>query len=182
MPRKRPDIVDTGIKDESLPGMPADPPPVERRGPGRPKGAKTAAKTAPMIRSASTGRAMSKAQAKAKVATELYGFASLLVGMWEMRDPECAAPWSEEVTLPAGRQDRLSAVVERVVEIFARNDAVLNAMATTGLIGEIGMLASLLWPAVKTVWQHHGPGGAGHQSAEVGAEDYAQRYPAPALA
>lgn len=184
MPRKKPEIVDAGIQDESLPGMPPDPQPVERRGPGRPRGSKTATKAAPpkMIRDTGTGRAMSKAQAKAKVATELYGFGSLLVGLWEMRDPECAAPWTEQVDIPGGRQERLAAVVEKVVDIIARNDAALSALATSTMIGEGAILASLLWPPVKTVWRHHGPGGAGHHHGEDGAEDYAQRYPAPALA
>ena len=182
MPRANQQIKDSGIADEALPGMAADPAPVvSKRGPGRPRGSKAAAKPVKILRDSGTGRAMSKAQAKEKVATELYGFASLMVGMWEMRDPECAAPWTEEVNLPGGRQERLAAVVGKVVDIFARNDAVLNAMATTGMIGEIGMLASLIWPAVKTAWSHHGPGGMGHQE-QLGVEDYARQYPAPALA
>jgi hypothetical protein len=184
MPRARAGaIADSGIVDESLPGMPADPQPVTRRPPGRPRGSKTVKKAAPakIIRDSSSGRAMSKAQAKAKVATELYGVASLMVGMWEMRDPDCAGVWTDTLELPSGTQERLAAVVERVVDIFARNDAVLSAMATTGILGEVALLGSLIWPALKKAWQHHGPNGVGHGGGEEAGMDYARQYPAPSL-
>ena len=179
MPRANPQIKDSGIVDQALPDMPPDPAPVAKRGPGRPRGAKTT-KPVKMVRD-SGGRAMSKAQAKDKVATELYGLASLMVGMWEMRDPECAGPWTEEVNLPGGRQERLAAVVGKVVDILARNDSVLNALATTTMLSEGAVLAGLIWPPVRTVWRHHGPGGMGHQPMQE-AEDYARQYPAPEFA
>lgn len=180
---RRPAIVDDSIKDEALPGMeglPQDPTPA-KRGPGRPKGS-TTKKATPRIRArSSSGQVMSKAQLKAKVATEVYAFATLFVGMWGLKDP-CAEVMSEEVQIPGhGTEERLAAIVTKVVDIMARNDAVLQFAATSGLIGEVGMLASLLWPVAKQVYSAHGPGGHGHEHEGNDVTDY-DRYPAPALA
>lgn len=179
MPRARA-IKDTGIVDESLPGMPQDPAPAgAKRGPGRPRGSTTKKTTAKIGIRGSDGRAVSKAQLKQQVATELYGFASLFAGMWSLRDPICAGVLTEEVTLPGlGTQERLAAIVDQAVEILARNDKVLTVLAAGGVIGQVGMLASLLMPVAKQVWHSHGPGGDQHGiESEV---DY-EKYPAPAL-
>jgi hypothetical protein len=118
---------------------------------------------------------------KAKVATELYGFASMFAGIWGMRDP-CAAVLAEVVPTPEGDRERLEAIVMRTVDILARNDSVLGALAKSGLIGEIGMLGSLLYPVGKQIWQAHGPNGTGHRPVEELHDEYVDRYPAPSLA
>jgi len=58
----------------------------------------------------------------------------------------------------------------------------LGALAKSGLIGEIGMLGSLLYPVGKQIWQAHGPNGTGHRPVEELHDEYVDRYPAPSLA
>lgn len=184
MPRARTVAEDaSAIRDEVIPGLEQDPAPV-RRGPGRPPGTKNTPKPAnPKIKMRnSSGQVMSKAQLKAKVATEIYGFASMFVGLLGMKDA-CADVFLEEARMPDGStQERLAAIVGKTVDILARNDNVLSAMATTGLIGELSMLGALLAPVVKQVWAAHGPGGHGHREELGDVGEYAHRYPAPSLA
>jgi len=144
-----------------------------KRGPGRPRG--TGPRTA-------GGRLMSKDAMRAKVAAELYTYLSLFAAGWELRDPQCAQVLFEPVVLPtdAGpvESERLQAIVDRLVAIISRNNAVLETLAKSGVIGELAILGHLMFPIVKAVWQAHGPAGIGHATPEEAADAYAQRYPA----
>lgn len=186
MPRPRA-IKDSEIVDVPLPGtegLEPDPQPgAARRPPGRPRGSRTnPAKKGIVNRSATTGKAMSKAQLKAHVANELYAFASMFVGLIGMKDPVCTQVLTEDVALPeGGTQERLAAIVDRTVTLLARSDKALSTLATTGVIGEVVMLGSLLVPVARQVWHAHGPNGIGHKEEE-NLDDIQGRYPAPALA
>lgn len=182
MPRKK---AAPPIEDIKLPGLegidhdrqPDAPPPRKR---GRPAGSTTKATGGGIAFRSGTGKATSKAQVKSQVATELYGFATLFVGMWEYRDP-CASVLTEYVEFDGRQTDRLAAIVQQTVEILSRSDKVLNALANAGMIGQLGMLAGLLYPVVRQVWSAHGPGGTGH-GEEASEDGYQDRYPAPTLA
>jgi hypothetical protein len=176
----------TAIIDESLPGLndlDQDPQPAAgRRGPGRPRGSKTAP-VKKIAHRAPSGKAMSKDQLKRNVAVEMYGFASMFAGILGMKDPDCVSPAFDQVDTPDGQQERLAAIVDRTVNLLARSDKVLSGLATTGIIGEIAMLGSLLIPWGRQVWQAHGPNGHGHKQHEEGnIDDLKAKYPAPALA
>lgn len=189
MARPRATTLEPEFKDVALEGLenlPQDPKPAgTRRPPGRPRGSKTTtapAKKGGVAFRAPTGKAMSKDQVKHKVATELYGFASMFVGLLGMKDPDCAGLLTEPVNTPNGEQERLEAIVERTVNLLARSDKVLSGLATTGIIGEIAMLGSLLLPVARQVWQAHGPNGHGHGEKEENLDDLKARYPAPTIA
>jgi len=173
------------LEDQALPGLDGldqDPAPAAARPRrGRPPGSRSKSTITKSTPRSAAGRVLSKTQMKAKVATELYGFASMFAGIWGMRDP-CAAVLAEVVPTPEGDRERLEAIVMRTVDILARNDSVLGALAKSGLIGEIGMLGSLLYPVGKQIWQAHGPNGTGHRSVEELQDEYVDRYPAPSLA
>lgn len=162
-----------------LENLAQDPQPAAKRRPGRPAGSVTKKRTATK---AAPGD-LTKAQLKAKVKTELYAFASMGFEMWEINDPDCAGPWLDSVNTPYGEMQRLEAIIDRMVDIMARNDSVLEFFAKTGVIGEGLMLGQLLMKPIKALIKAHGPGGTGHRrNEEEIASDYQARYPAPALA
>ena len=182
MPRPR--KATTVLEDQALPGMDLDGDPTPgatRRGPGRPR--KTA--LAPPVKAAGnrgristrskSGRIVSKDAMIAKVREDVYTYASLLHAAWDFKDPECASVWKEPVE-SLGGQERLAALVDRLVGILARNDGMLAAAYSSGIFGEVAVIASIVFPAVKQVWRAHGPGGQGHATDER-AFDVGQ-YPA----
>lgn len=122
-----------------------------------------------------SGRIMSKAAQVAKVKEELYLWASLFIGGWELKDPECAAPWFAMTNVGGVQRERLEAFVDRITTMIARNDKWLAVVANSGAIGDAAMLGGLAWPALKVVVKHHGPTGIGHQVEDTDA--YADQYP-----
>jgi hypothetical protein len=166
--------------------MPADVPadPAPKRGPGRPRKetATTQGNRSRVPARTASGKIMSKSAMQAKVAAELYTYLSLFAAGWEMRDPECAAVVYDQVTIPTERGpvqvERLQGVVDRMVAIISRNQAVLETMANSGIIGEIAMIGHLLWPIGRQLWSAHGPAGRGHTNEQEQGDDYASRYPA----
>lgn len=122
----------------------------------------------------STGRIMSKSAQMAKVRDELYMWGSLIVGTVQLRDP-CADMMFETVKVGGEERERLDAFVERLTSIIARNDRLLTMAASSGIIGEIAALATLLYPVAREVVRVHGPGGHGHRmegSADVDPTTY----------
>lgn len=122
-----------------------------------------------------TGTIMSKADMIAKVTAELYMGSAALMALWDIRDPDCAAVMYE----PAGSagQERLAEIIDHIVSIIARKTAVLEFMAKSGLLVDVAMLAGLLAPVGKRLWQHHGPNGLGHADPAEVASDYASQFP-----
>lgn len=183
MPRTRKTPTTPELVDQTLPGLDPDPAPAAarartpRKSTGRPVG---------RPRKSTTAGPMTKAQMIDKVSTELYAYASMAVGMWSFRDPDCAAIVTEDVIVPSPsgpvQTERLRELVARVVAIMARNDRVLRAVAETGMVGEILMALHLAYPIGAALWRAHGPGGVGHRNAAEVERDYAEHYPAPALA
>lgn len=173
------------IVDEVLPGLDglnADPQPVTKRPPGRPRGSGTkAAASSRIAHRAPSGKVLSKAQVMAQVSEEAHAILTMLIGAWGIKDEECAGVWFEGVQTASGVQERLAAVVDRVVALIARSDRLLALAAKGGLFAEIASMGALLMPVFKQVWSAHGPGGHGHAAPEQIAQDYA-RYPAPSLA
>lgn len=162
---------------ESLGDLPADPAPGKRR-PGRPR--KTAGATAGnkgrIPARNPNGSIMSKAAMVDNVKAQIFMVAAPLVAVWQFRDPDCSAALDEP--MPDGT-DRLSAIVDSIVSIIARNDSVLSFMAKSGVMVDLGMLVTALMPVGKTVWKAHGPGGAGHgDGQEARGGDYARDFPA----
>jgi hypothetical protein len=98
----------------------------------------------------------------AKVRDELYMWGSLIVGTWSMRDP-CADMMLEPIKIAGGEMERLEAFVDRLSAIIGRNDKLLAMAASTGIVGEIAALATLLYPVAREIVRVHGPGGHGHQ-------------------
>lgn len=127
-----------------------------------------------------SGRIASKAQMIAQVHDELYGLASMLVGIIGIKD-DCVDVLTEPVMTGGGEKERLEAIVAQTVKMIARNDKLLTVLASGGVIFEAGILGSLLVPVGKRIWEHHGPNGDHHRSEEDQAA-YVDRYPAPALA
>lgn len=184
MPRAKTTTPAAGAElvDQVLPGLDPDPAPKTPRprsvrnptgrGPGRPR------------KTAGPAGGMTHAQMVEKVSAELYMFAAIGVGGWELRDP-CARVMTEDVIVhtPGGpvRQERLAAIIERVVGMLARYPKALQLAAETGILGEALMTAGLIWPILTTVYRAHGPAGEGHGEVER-ERDYAATYPAPALA
>lgn len=165
--------VNQAIEDEIMAKeLPADPEPA-KRGRGRPRGSTTSR--------ASAGTSAGTAALKKQVHTELYAFASMFAGIWEMRDPECAAVLNEKINRPDGSQARrLEEIITQTVDILARSDKVLAVLANAGLTGQLVMLGSLVMPVAKQVWKAHGPNGTGHGESEPVYDT--RNYPAPALA
>lgn len=184
MPRGVPAARNAGatIKDESLPGLDglqADPKPGEKPRRGRPRGSKSAPK---IIGRSSTGKVMSRAQMVSQVATELYAFASAMVGLWSFRDPECAESFTDTVMTSSGERERLEAICEQFANIIGRNDHLLATMAKGGIIVDVGVMMSLLSGPIKTIIKAHGPGGYGHELAEGQPDHDYSKYEAPSLA
>lgn len=130
----------------------------------------------------SSGRIMTKAQMTAKVRAELYLWCSAGVAIWDDRDEECASVMFDAVNVPTPdgmvEQERLSAIVDKMVDMIARNDKTLEFLANTGLFGDAGVLLSLLVPIGKRVWKNHGPNGLGHRPAEIVEQERETLYPA----
>jgi len=183
MPRARKAVIDDPDLGamESLDGDPA--PAATRRGPGRPR--KTAVKAAgnrgQIPTRTSGGRIMSKAAMQSKVAGEIYAYVSMAAAGWELRDPECAGILYETVTIPGPggpvQVERLQAIVDRIVAMISRSDDLLKRFADSGILGELAVLGTLMFPLAAGLWKAHGPAGNGHGPAGEGAYD-ADRYPA----
>lgn len=171
------------LRDTELPGMPAgalasDPEPKPtKRSPGRPRG--TSKPKPPAAPSQ-----MTKSDKMELLYTEAYAIASLVVGAWEIKDPECAGVFSDKVENPLTkeRKERLEAIVMSSVRMVARHDGLLDVLAKGGVLAEIAILGSYLIPVGKQLWKAHGPNGHGHAPAQEIQDDYARQYPAPALA
>lgn len=182
MPRARKVTADV-LEDTPLPGMPLDgdpAPAAARRGPGRPRKVtgvpvKSTGNRGRVPARTAKGRIVSKEAMMAKVYADAYTYASLLHAAWDFKDPECAAVWMEPVESLGGQQ-RLAALIERLVTIVARNDSMLAAAYNSGIFGEAAIMASLLFPPIKQLWKAHGPNGTGHQDQGEGFD--ADRYPA----
>lgn len=178
MPRRTP-LADAEL--DGLDNLPADPPAKTatpaRRGPGRPKGSTTKGRIP--VRT-STGKIASRAEMIATVKGQIYVIVAPAAAMWEIRDPECAEVLHEPT---ATGEDRLEAIVDRIVAMIARNSGVLEFLAKSTLLADAGVLAMLLTPIIKKVWAHHGPMGVGHTTdPEALASDYARNFPAYAPA
>lgn len=141
-----------------LDSLPADPAPAAPKRRGRPPGSGNKNASIPARRS--NGTIMSQAEMVDAVKGQLMMIVLPLAAMWEMRDPECAAVLSEEVT-PKG-DTRLEAIVDRMMVMVARQPAVLAFMAKNTLLIDLGQLSMLLMPIIKQVWKYHGPTGTGH--------------------
>lgn len=136
----------------------ADPEPAEVP---RRSGARAASKLAARPAKKAPGRP-AKQDKIAKVETEIYTYLSLAVGVWEVMDPDCASILTEQCVVPGDRgpvtMERLEAITNRLVKIAAKNERVLNVLAQSAVLGDIGVLATLLRPVVVQVYRHHGPG------------------------
>ncbi len=149
----------------------ADPVPRRRaasstgRAAGRPR-------TKPGARDAG-GRVLSHAAQVDKVRADLTEVLVLGASGIALKD-SCAERLFEEVPR-YGHLSRLEAIIERAVNIVARNPKVLSAAASGGVLVEVAALVGLVAPVLMTVWQHHGPGGVGHDD-EQAAHD-ANIYP-----
>jgi hypothetical protein len=165
--------------DRPLPGLAdlkADPVPrkAAAKATGRPVG-RPRTRTGPRT---VAGRAMTQAEKVNKIRADLTSLGVLAASGIELRDP-CAGVMFDVVDDKSG-ETRLEAIVERAVNILARNPKVLDRVADMGLLVELGGLASLVIPIGRTVWHFHGPGGMGHD--EEPRERDASLYPARAAA
>lgn len=118
---------------------------------------------------------------QAKVSSEIYAYVSMAAAGWEMRDPECAGVLYEAVTIPGPggpvEVQRLQAITDRIVAMISRNDDLLKKFSESGILGEIAVLGTLLFPIGRALWAHHGPTGTGHQVGQGGGFDVDQ-FPA----
>jgi hypothetical protein len=115
----------------------------------------------------------------AKVKEDLYAIAAMIVAGAELKDP-CASMWWEPVKVGGREEERLAAFVDRLSTIIARNDRLLVLASSGGLLFDIVQALTLAVPVGVAMYRVHGPGGTGH-GEEHGSDDYAERYPAPAL-
>lgn len=163
--------------------VPADPAPAQRR-PGRQRKetSTTQGNRGKVAARTPSGRIMSKAAMQSKVAAELYTYLSLFIAAGELRDPECFGMFGDVVTIPSAdgpvQVERLQGVVDRMVAIISRNDTVLATMAQSGIIGELAVIGSLLFPVARQFYRAHGPGNRGHVNEQEAADGYADQYPA----
>lgn len=167
-PRKTDVLTDTplpGLEDEAQDPQPRA---TRVRAPRTRTVAKKTAGRKPSVRTAA-GRIMSKAQMVDKVRVEVRLYLDLMQAGWEMRDPICAQ---------AATPEALDTIAERVVNMIARSDAMLEFATKTGILGDIIALIHAVFPIVSTVWAAHRPGGHGHRSAEEVRGDYQEQYPA----
>lgn len=176
------------LVDQELPGLELDADP-EPRAPrrGRPRKTTTPVKAAgtrgKIPARTSSGQIMSKNAMISKVQGEIYTWLSLFAAAWEIRDPECASVLYEPATVPGpngpAQVERLAAITDRLVAMIARNDAVLETLAKSGIIGDAAVLGGLLLPVGRQLWRAHGPMGVGHaQEGQESADDVAAQYPA----
>lgn len=159
MPRTRtvqqadPDAAALGLEN-----LPADPAPSAPKRRGRPPGSGNKSAVIPARRS--NGTIMSHAEMIDAVKGQVMMLVLPLATLWEVRDPECSAVLSDEVT--AKGDTRLEAIVDRLMVMVARQPSVLAFMAKNTLLLDLGMMSTLLAPIIKKVWRHHGPNGTGH--------------------
>jgi hypothetical protein len=138
-----------------------------------------------------SGRVMSKAQMIDKVSAEIYMYLSLAANGWELAeelrgvaDP-CARVLFEDVRVPTPDgvvvTERLAGVAERITSIVARNDKLLATVAKSGIIGDLAVLVTLLWPVGRLVVVNHLLGSGHGTRMEASPDDLAGRYPVPAF-
>lgn len=120
------------------------------------------------------GTIASKAEKTAKVRTDILAYLTMLSGAWSVGDP-CGDLMFEQVTYDGIKVQRVEALADAMTAIIARNDAVLDMVAKSGVVADLAKLGALVWPIARAVMKAHGPGGSGH--AERAPEDF-DAYPA----
>lgn len=195
MPRVRRPVSSTETTEDRLgendeAGIGQDPPP-RTRTPRKRAAVKATGNRGKIATRSTSGRIMSKAQMIDKVSAEVYMWLSLAANGWELSEEiqgvaePCARVMFETVRVPTPdgvvEVERLSGIAARITAVIARNDSLLSTVAKGGIITDIAVLATLLWPVGRMIATNHVLGSHSPR-AETSNDDFERQYPIPAFA